>query len=228
LGKDVVRNRNTWLILIVLVAVAVGCFAIAPAVGGVGKLLTKKKATRLFYPRGEADAKFATAGSSYSKSESDARYPDASGDIRVAVDPNHWNPQVGSGLGITRASGNVTFTDAGAGSNLPVNETLEVPQQLYGAQLRVVGFELCYVTETNSTLTSISLRSATGTPANPLGTPTDLIQDATDRTDDNCRTYNASSPVPIAPDASLHLLALLDFSAAGALRFGRTTLILRR
>jgi hypothetical protein len=232
-----------WLVLLATATVAAGGYAISPAIGGGGKLLTKKRAKRIFYPRAEADARFAPAGSSYSKSESetrfaplgssysksesDARYLSPTGDTRLSVDPNHWDEQFGGGLSVQRFSGSVVFSAGGALSNQFANQSLEVPQLQFGIPLRVVAFELCYETANNSTLDEISLRRVTATAAVPVGSPVDLIDDPTNRTDNSCRTYTAPSPIPIGPEDTLHLLATLDFSAAGTLRFTRTTLILR-
>lgn len=238
LSRSQLRRR---LPLVALAALVLAAIAIAPALGG-GKPLTKKQAKRLFAPLGssftkaEADSRFAPSGAAYTKGEADARFlgkgeADArflgsSGDIRLSVPHIGWEVYGANLHTVSYTEEAATFSSPGmstGGALLP----LEFPTQQFGRAMRIAGVEYCYDTQVSSALTNVRLRRQQATPGDPVAAPTNLAQDATDRTDSTCRTLSVpGDPVAAGPNDTLHLEFVVDYPAAGSIRFSRTTLIL--
>src|SRR5215471_13280065 len=72
--KNLRSGRVRWIVLALVAGVAVGAIAMQPALGG--GLFTKKKATKLFYKKGQSDSRYLPIG----------------GQLRLQVSPDNWVP----------------------------------------------------------------------------------------------------------------------------------------
>ena len=232
-------NKGHRIVLLVVAAIGIGGYAISPAISGGP--FTKKAAKKLFYTKGkadqtfaeegsaytkaEADARYADEGSTYTKAEADARYPAVSGETRLNIEPKEWQVENSSLRDLTVESLKLTTPGmATVFATLPIT----VPVQLYARPLTVTGFEFCYDTESNVFMDDIHLYANRFTAADPDGSQGPVVvEDVTNRSDSTCRTYNAPSPLQLTTDHTLVIWMFLEYSAAGTMEFGRTTLFLR-
>jgi hypothetical protein len=226
-----------WIALVLIGAVAAGSYAIGPAIGG--SLLTKKKAKGLFFTKDQAEERFLDQaegdgryldpaegdGRYLDPAEGDGRYLSSSGDIRLNVHANEWLDHTHTTDPIYN-SHSATFS--GAAPNLFAGLPFAIPVRQFGRTVRVVGVEYCYDTVASSTLDEIRLLRTTPTEATPApGVPVEIISDTTNHTDADCQMIAPASPVALDANDMILLEAQVDYSAAGSVKFTRTTLILR-
>jgi hypothetical protein len=252
MGRKVNLER---LALVVIAAVALAGFVVSPAFGGPG-FLTKKKADKLylkknaakallskgeasglylskaeadgrFYSRSEADAR------TYSKGEADGRFLRPEGAIRIASGPTNWvlgptffeepDPKVTYFADATRLRSSAAVT--AAAQMMP-----DLPATLYGRATKIAGAELCYDASSTARLASVILEAFT--ESDGISAPvltTSIVEDNTLRTDNNCRTYTASTPVALGPGDYVALVAVVNYSTASQSDFllGRATFLLQ-
>lgn len=217
-----------------------GAVAISPAIGGPG-FLTNKKASRIFakkdqvYTKSVADATFLSKSEADNKflpkseadgrflprSEADGRFLPLSHSIREMVSPDAWVAFVDGD--VTRVvheqgEGQLTWTGSGAALDVPFNAALDLPQAIQGRTVRVESFELCYETDVNVTLSRVSLvKTSNVTNVDPDGATSTPIDDTTNRTDNNCRTYSGAGPVAIGANDFVQVEVRVDYATSGPL-----------
>ncbi len=231
-------------VLLLLAAFALVGFVVSPALGGPG-FLTKQKANRLFLKKRAADRLFLSKRSAgallskadagglfYSRAEADSRFLRPEGEIRINAGPTNWV------LGPTfegTAPETTYFADA-----LRLRSTTqttafpeiapELPVTLYGRATKILGAELCYSANANAQLQSAFLEIVS--ESNGPGEPpplTEVAKDQTTRTDNACRTYRASSPVPIGPNGHVLFGLAVHYpnNSISDFLIGRTTFVLQ-
>jgi len=201
--KKLRTGRVRWIVLALVAGVAIGAVAMQPALGG--GLFTKKKATKLFYKKGQ----------------SDSRYLPISGPTQLQISPDNWTPA-------DTDSVNHFVSEAfllGNGINQSFHLGLTIPSELQGRQVRINSFELCYRVQSNATLTGVYLTKLTATSANILPSASTPINDSAHRPagEATCRTYAAGSPVPIGPQDLVQINVTADFSSPSSIQVTRST-----
>ena len=214
------RNKawSRGVILLTLGMLAAGALSISPATAG--KLLKKKKAMKLFYPRAEADAQFLSPAEGdaqfLSPAEGDAAYLSATGAIRLNASPHTWvragqaNPEVPQGK--PEFSGMSFGPSTDASSNVPIVIAPTLPTVLSGRPLELTGVNACYTTSSNVTLDEVQIWSQT--LAAGTSSSTELLNDP-DPASTNCLDYVLPTPQPISPEEEVFIQYVVDYDAAG-------------
>jgi hypothetical protein len=212
-----------WLALLALGAVALGSYAIAPAVGGPGSLTTKK-AKRLFYTKKGTHARF------YTKNQSNARYftravanarfvPRQSGEHAVTLDPYDW---LRSGSPGNPQPGFARFTALGVNTKLDLHDG-SLPSQFAGKGLRLSGIEVCFELN-NATVERLQVfRSGPIGSGDPIPSQVTFIDEALDDSADQCRKVTRP-PAVVGGAAVLDLKLTVGPTGGGSrIDIGRTT-----
>jgi hypothetical protein len=205
------------LALVAIGAVAIGSYAIAPAVGGPSKLTTKR-AKVLFYTKTLSNSRY------YTKGASDARYlPKQSGETHVTLDPWDWLAGAGAPTR-TPNGGYIAFTDNDANNELNLHDG-SVLSQVVSKGLRLAAIEICYELDNGATVSRLEVLRSGPNNGDPVpGTQITFLDDTNDRTVSECHRFNGAS-TPIGAAAVLDLRLTVDFPAPGEIRIGRTTAI---
>jgi len=216
--RTVREGTPRWLALVAIGAVAIGSYAIAPAVGGPSKLTTKR-AKALFYTKTLSNARY------YSKAASDARYlPKQSGETHITLDP--WDWQIGAGAPArSEEAGHIAFDDNDSG-NLVILHDGSLLSQVVSKGLRLQAIEVCYELDTGTTVEGLEVERSGPNNGDPVpSTPITFINDPTSRSVSECHRFNGVA-TPVGSAAVLDLGLSVDFPpAAGEIRIGRTTAI---
>jgi len=174
-----------------------------PALGG--GLFTKKKATKLFYKKGQ----------------SDSRYLPSSGQIQLQISPDNWVPS---------DTDTVTHFVAeaflnGNGLSQYYHLGLTLPSVLQGRPVRLDSFELCYRVSASATIADVSLTKATPTSGNVSPSSSTPVNDVTSRPagEATCRSYAPASPVPIGPQDLIQINVVANFSSPSNIQITRST-----
>jgi hypothetical protein len=206
-----------WLALIAIGAVALGSYAIAPAIGGPPKL-TVKRAKVLFYTKTLSNSRY------YTKAVADARFvPRQSGEHSVTLDPWEWREGAGAPTKQTQP-GFVSFADDEADVVLELHAG-SLPSQFAGKGLRLAAIEVCFEL-TDAEYDRLEVTRAGPIGGDPIPTPiTFLVHDPDPNlTAPQCLRVDAP-PAPVGGTAILDLELTVDFTAAGTFDIGRTTAI---
>jgi hypothetical protein len=201
--------------------VAAATYAIAPAVGGSGAPLTKKKAKKLFFTRALAELRF------LDPAEGDGRYLSRSAQTRINLAPTGWvfSPATfpnsltfdyhPSSMEVSGDDGEAFFAD----------RPLDLPVTLSGQALRLASVEVCFDTILTSRVTDLNLQHSTHTTGVPSGSP--LVSDPTDRTNNACVTIAPPAPEAIGSNELFDFQLRGDFTADnGILEVGRVSVTL--
>lgn len=206
-----------WLALVVIGAVALGSYAIAPAVGGPSKLTTKR-AKALFYTKTLSNLRY------YTKAAADARYlPKQAGETQITLDPWDWEVQSG---GPTRneEGGFIRFNDNDANNVVALHDG-SLLSQVVSKGLRLQAIEVCYELDNGTSIEGFEVERSGPNNGDPVPLAINFITDATSRTISECHRFNGA-PTPVGAAAVLDLALTVDFPpAAGEIRIGRTTAI---
>jgi len=210
-----------WLALVAIGAVAIGSYAIAPAIGGPSKLTTKRAKT-LFYTKTLSNSRY------YTKGAADARFlPKQSGETHVTLDPWDWDSADIPGVDRQEAGGFVSFDDDDNNNELELHDG-SVLSQVVSKGLRLNAIEICYELDNGATVSRLEvLRSGpnNGDPVpNPPSGQITFIDDMNDRTVSECHLFPGTS-TPVGVAAVLDLRLTVDFPVAGQIRIGRATAI---
>lgn len=207
-----------WMGLVLVGAIAIGAYAISPAVGGGPFNL--KKAKKTFFTKSQSDARYAAAGSSYSKSEADGRFLARSGQTIVAFHGADWQSNGANGaLLVTGPLLNNFAAHSPSTDTYSFQLPLVLPVQIAGLPQKLVSVDYCYVTHTATTIQSVGLYKPDAGPPTPIaGT-----SDTTSRTDDACRTLVPTAPEPLGPMDAVILSMAVDFTGSSDLQLGRVT-----
>jgi len=206
-----------WLALVVIGAVAIGSYAIAPAIGGPSKLTTKR-AKALFYTKTLSNSRY------YTKPASDARYlPKQSGETHVTLDP--WDWQIESGAPVrSEEGGYIAFTENDNDNEVGLHDG-SVLSQVVSKGLRLQAIEICYELDAGATVDRLEVFRSGPNNGDPVpATQITFIDDGTDRTIGECHRFNGVA-APVGTAAVLDLRLTLDFPAPGEVRIGRTEAI---
>jgi hypothetical protein len=223
------------LALLLLATVALVGFVVSPALGGPG-FLTTKKANKVFLKKRVANTRFLTKNEAgtlfYSRGEADSRFLRPEGEIRINAGPTNW--VVGAAFEGPAPTATY-FADAvrlrsTAEAAAFAQLAPEIPVNLYGRPVKIVGAELCYDAGANAELEAVILDMVS--ESNGIGEPppiTEVVRDQTSRTDNACRSYRAPSPVPLDPNGHLLLAVLVHYPTSSVSDFliGRTTFLLQ-
>lgn len=208
-----------WLALVAIGAVAIGSYAIAPAIGGPSKL-TVKRAKSLFYTKTLSNARY------YSKAAADARFLSKQvGETHVTLDPHDWTAGAGAA---TRSAppppngGFVAFADNDAGNELNLHDG-SLLSQVVGKGLRLQAIEVCYELD-DATITDFTVWRAGPNNGDPVPNQLTFLNDANPRTVSECHRFNGA-PTPVGGAAVIDLRVTVGFQGAGEIRIGRTTAI---
>jgi len=212
------RAKNAtprWLALTAIAAIAIGSYAIAPAVGGPAKL-TLKKAKRFFYTKHQANSRY------YTKSAANARYlPRQSGETHVTLDP--WDWQSGD-LTVLQEDGYASAADSDNNNELTLHDG-SVLSQVVSKGLRLSAIEICYELDNGAVLDRVEIFHSGPNNGDPVPeTQVTFLNDATNRTVSECRRFSGAT-TPIGAAAILDLRLTVDFPAPGEIRIGRSEAI---
>jgi hypothetical protein len=222
--QRVKQSTPRWLALVALGAVALGSYAIAPAVGGPGNLTTKK-AKRLFYTKKKTHARFYTKNQSnfryFTREVASARFvPRQSGEHAVTLDPYDWAPGAGNPVRMP-GEGFVSFQDNGPNTGVVLHDG-SLPHAFAGKGLRLSAIEVCFE-PVNATVDRLQVRrSGPVGGGDPIPTQVTFIDQNLNDSSDQCRKVS-SPPAVVGGAAVIDLELTVDFSGAGELRIGRTT-----
>jgi hypothetical protein len=208
------------LALVAIGAIAIGSYAIAPAIGGPSKLTTKRAKT-LFYTKTLSNQRY------YSKAAADARYlPKQSGETHVTLDPWDWD-ETGSGASRSTpappAGGFIAFNENDDDNDFNLHDG-SVLSQVVSKGLRLQAIEICYELDSGATVDRLQVWRAGPNNGDPVPTQNLFIDDQTDRTTGECHRFNGAA-TPVGGGAILDLRLTVDFPAPGEIRIGRTTAI---
>jgi hypothetical protein len=230
MAQDARGSWPRWIALLGIAVVALGSYALAPAIGGPSGL-TKQKAKRLFYTKTQSNGRFAAKGTSYSKSESDGRYPGATGSFRITEHAGGWEmTDDGSGTAtLSRNAAVTSITTGGASNGIAAQIPLSLPQTVFGRALRVTGVEICFDTPNSSGVDYLELLGQRATTTDPAAASDILaIYDpVSDDTGSTCRTLNPASPVAVNANDQLVVFAAIDITGAGNIDLSRVSLLLQ-
>ncbi len=142
--------------------------------------------------------------------------------IYINVGHQNWHPfKSTDNITLEYYSNEMWFRKATTGSNwLSVAPSL--PSSMYGKRLYLNGVRLCYDTESDTTLSGVTIYRQYGSDS-----WVQLLSDTTDRTDSACRTYTLSSPHLLSYNDGIHLWLTVDWGVANTpFGVGITTFIL--
>ena len=206
-----------WLALVAIAAVAIGSYAIAPAIGGPGQLTTKR-AKVLFYTKTLSNTRY------YTKAAADARYlPKQAGETHVTLDPWDWVVESGAP---TRSEepGHIRFNDNDANNVVTLHDG-SVLSQFVGKGLRLQAIEVCYELDNGTSVDTFEVERAGPNNGDPVPAPITFLNDTTDRTVSECHRFNGVA-TPVGGAAVLDLSLTVDFpGGSGEIRIGRTSAI---
>ena len=154
-------------------------------------------------------------------------YVKNSGDIYYQIPFATWAPRSsGDPFTITRYSDAIGFNRGTTGfSDLVLGAG--IPTSLYGKALALVGFQMCYSTNTGNEITGVSIYQLTQTTAGNGGSAV-VASDSTTRTDDACRTYSPASPITLTSADQFQIYLGVNWTSSGTeIWLGRVTAILR-
>jgi hypothetical protein len=238
------------LVLIALGAIAAISLMLTPSFSA--SVLTKFKAKKLFYTKGQSDSRYLTPSQGDSRyltpgagdaryltpgsgdaryltpGTGDARYLPDNGQIRINASPMTWQKISGAPgidtLGQNPSIGGTSFGgSSGALSDVPVAIEPTMPTVLVGRPLTFVGVNVCYGTD-QTTLDTVRINVTTN--SNGSGNTNSPLIDGTDRTDDACRDYTLSTPHLLAPGDDVSLELAVDYSSNAQFFFaGRATFV---
>jgi hypothetical protein len=214
--------------LTALCAAVVVALIVTP--GFSASFLTKGKAKSLFFTKSQSDSRYLTPGQADAKyltpsqadgkyltpNQGDASYLPASGEIKVNADPMTWMNLNGgvtfSGFLQRATTGGTIFGgSSGAIVDLPVAIEPTLPTVLAGKTLTFVGVEACYNND-GTTIDQTRINLTTNTSGST--STNSILLDATDRTDDACRTYAPTAgPHVLAPNEDVSLEFDVNYSA---------------
>jgi hypothetical protein len=154
-------------------------------------------------------------------------YVKNSGDIYYQVPFATWAPRLSTDpFTITRYSDAIGFDRGTIGSSSLVLGA-GIPTSLYGKALALVGFQMCYSTNTGNAITSVYVYKLTQTTAGNGGSAV-VTSDSTTRSDDACRTYSPASPVTLTSADQFQIYLGVNWTSSGTeIWLGRVTAILR-
>jgi hypothetical protein len=207
-AKDRAPRR---LALLAIAVVAIGAYALSPAIGGPSRLTTKR-AKKLFYTKNQVNNRF------YSKEIANARFlPRQTGEYSFTIDPFAWE-----GDGRNEQDGFVRFTDTGLDQTLTVH-TGSLPSQFAGKGMRLSAIEVCYEL-TDATIDRFRVFRSGPVTSDPIPNQLTFLDDGTDQTGSACHRFSAPA-APVGGAAVLDLEATIDYTGAGTVDIGRTTAI---
>jgi hypothetical protein len=205
------------LALVALGAVALGSYAIAPAVGGPSRL-TVNRAKTLFYTKTQSNSRY------YSKGASDARYlPKQSGETHITLDPWDWQVEAGAPTR-TENGGYITFADNDNDNVVGLHEG-SVLSQVVSKGLRLQAIEICWELDNGAIADRLEVLRSGPNNGDPVpDTQITFLDDTTDRTVSECHRFNAAT-TPVGVASVLDLKLTVDFPAPGEIRIGRSEAI---
>jgi hypothetical protein len=208
--ERVKSHAPRWIALVTIAIVALGAYALSPAIGGP-RGLTTKRAKKLFYTKTASDSRY------YSKEVANARFlPRQTGEYSFTVDPYEWD-----GPGRSEQPGFVRFASAALNQSLTLHDG-NLPNQFAGKGLRLVAIEICYELS-NATLDRVEVLRSGPAIADPIPAPITFLDDPGDYTGNECRRFDAPAAT-VSSTAVVDVEATIDFSGAGTADIGRTTL----
>lgn len=246
--SDIRRRAFQWVGLTVAAAVVVAAVVAVPGISAPS-FLTKRTAKQLFYTKAKSDARYYTKAQSdgryysksdsddryysktesddryYTKADSDARYVPDGGETRISFSPAQWqktNPV--SPVQVNNQASDTSFTSGVADNTFIASLGGTLPVVLEGRPMNLVGVNACYATPNTPTLEAVQVHIQ-DTATNNTQT---VITDSTERSDDACRDYLASSPIPLDATDTVYVTYLVDFPGGGGQTFiaQRVTVIL--
>ena len=209
-------NAPRWAALVVIAVVALGAYALSPAIGGPARLTTKQ-AKRLFYTKTESNTRF------YTKDVANARFlPRQTGDYSVSLDPWDWGPLDG---GDSKEVGFVAINEGGPSSQAFDLHEGNLPTEIASKGLRLSSIEVCFELD-NATFSGLRVTRSGPVGGDPVpATPITFLDDQTDTTENTCKLFSAP-PAPVNGAATLDLELTVDFGAGPAgIDIGRTNAI---
>ena len=155
-----------------------------------------------------------------------SRYLQNSGNAYVQLGHANWAPLSSADpIDITRAPDAQQITASATG---PFSFRIDgaMPSSLYGKALAFAGIQICYQTKGPS-IDDVKVQADTETTGAP-GSLTVLVDDATTRTDEACRTYAPATPDTLTSQTQISVEVQATWSNAGdELDLGRATAILQ-
>lgn len=211
------RGR-AWARGVVLLAIgmlAAGALSLSPATAG--KFLTKKKANKLFLTPAEGDSMFITPA------EGDASYLPATGELRLNASPMTWQKTNAAATQVSPAEQSIGSTTFGGSTSavqdVPFSISPTLPTVLSGRSLELVGVNACYVTD-STTIDNAQIHVTNN------GNTSMLLDDPTNRSDDDCMSATLGTPRPIAATEDVTFGFIVDYSSNGqSFSAGRATFI---
>ena len=204
-------NAPRWLAILVVAVVAIGAYALSPAIGGPSKLTTRQ-AKKLFFTKTQSNNRF------YSKEVANARFlPQQTGEYSFTIDPYEWD-----GTGRSEQAGFVRFSAAGLDQALTLHEG-NLPSQFAGKGLRLSAIEVCYEL-TDATIDRFQVLRSGPVTGDPIPNQLTFLDDAGDYIGNECRRFSAP-PAPVDGSAVIDLEATIDYTGAGTVDIGRTSAI---
>jgi hypothetical protein len=239
-------RHNTIALLALFLVLGGTSFAAATLINGsqikkhsiAKNRLTNKAIKQLKGNRGPQGAQGAQGAQGPTGAQGPAGSPDTPAQVLSKLSQNtgnfylsegfaNWAPfSSGYPITVTRYIDTQGFSASSTGSYYLVLP-LDVPASLYGNALKVVGFELCYQTNSGNEIDEIDLVKTTHTTVGQGGNSY-IATDSTVRTDGACRMYTPSTTQILTSKDELSVLAVTSWTSAGApLYMGRSTLILQ-
>jgi len=206
------RHPGRWSAVVAILGIALSMVILTPSFSASS--LTKSAAKKLFYTKEKSDQRY------YTKEEADELFtPPSAGPTTVSLSPAEWrktNPV--SGIQGNPQSTGTTFSYGGSAQIDILQLGGSFPTVLNGDALSLESFDVCYRTTdgTNDpTLSAIRLYRF-----DPEDQATDqLFEDGTNYTDDDCRHYPLTSPVPLERTDLVYVDLLVDWVGGGGQSF---------
>jgi hypothetical protein len=206
-AKDRAPRR---LALLAIAVVALGAYALSPAIGGPSRLTTKR-AKQLFYTKTQSSNHF------YTKELANSRFlPRQTGQYVFTIDPYEWE-----GSGRSEEDGFIRFSSA-VDQTLSLHEG-DLPSQFAGKGLRLSAIEVCYELS-DATIDRFQVFRSGPVTGDPIPNQLTFLDDTSEHTASTCQSFSAPA-APIDGAAVIDLEATIDYTGAGTVDIGRTSAI---